>query len=266
MYESYKALDVRRHGKVLVITLDNPPLNAMTTAMHTELSRIFTDVNRDPETAVVVITGTGDRGFSAGGDIKRMARRVEEAQHDDWVRGNWEAKEIVYGALRLERPLIARINGHAMGLGATLAVLSDFSFMMESAKIADTHVKVGLSAGDGGSLMWPLLIGFMSAKKYLLTGEALTGKQAAELGLVGESVSTIEELDEKVFALADQLASGATRAVNATKMSINMVLRKLLEGVIEAHLGQETYTYLSKDHYAAATGFRDKQTPTFTGE
>jgi len=265
LYARYTALKFERRGKVLILTMDNPPMNAMTPQMHNELSRVFFDINRDPETAVVVITGAGEKAFSAGGDINEMARRIEASDHEPWVRGNFEAREIVYGALRLERPLIARVNGHAMGLGATLAVLSDISFMMEKARIADTHVKVGLAAGDGGSLMWPMLMGFANAKRYLLTGDDMTGRQAAELGLIGEAVSSFEELDEKVYAMADRLASGATRAINATKYCVNLLLRKMLEGGIEAHLGLETYNYLSKDHYEAVSAFRDKRTPEFKG-
>ena len=266
MYEQYSALGIERRGRVLVLTMDNPPTNAMTPQLHNELSRIFIDINRDPDTAVVVLTGSGERAFSAGGDVKGMARRVEEGEHASWIRGNYEAREIVYGLLRLERPLIARINGHAMGLGATLAVLADITFMMAEAKIADTHVKIGLAAGDGGALMWPLLMGFPRARQYLFTGDVLTGREAAELGLITHSVDTFEELDRKVFELADRLAAGATQAVNATKMSVNLLLRKMLEGAIEAHLGLETYTYLSKDHYEAATAFRDKREPSFKGE
>ena len=133
--------------------MDNPPTNSMTPELHNELSRIFIDINRDAEAVVVVLTGAGERGFSSGGDPKNMARRIEEGDHASWAQGNYEAREIVYGLLRLERPLIARINGHAIGLGATLAVLSDVTFMMADAKIADSHVKMGLAAGDGGSLM-----------------------------------------------------------------------------------------------------------------
>lgn len=265
MYERYEALRIERRGRILVISLDNPPMNAMTPQMHNELSRIFIDINRDPETAVVVITGAGDRAFSAGGDINAMAHRVETGEHESWIQTNYEAREIVYGLLRLERPLIARINGHAMGLGATLAVLSDLTYMMADAKIADTHVKIGLSAGDGGSLMWPLLMGFSRAKQYLFTGDALTGREAAALGLVTESCDSLAELDARVFEMAERLAAGASRAINATKLSVNLLLRKLLEGAIEAHLGQETYTYLSRDHHEAATAFRDKRQPGFKG-
>ncbi len=266
MYERYSALKIERRGRVLVITIDNPPMNAVTSEIHEELSRIWGDINRDTDTAVVVITGAGDKAFSAGGDVKAMVDRIETAEHGGWVRSMFEAKEIVYGLLRLERPLIARINGHAMGLGATLAVLADITVMMSKARIADTHVKVGLSAGDGGSLMWPLLMGFGNARRYLLTGDALTGREAADLGLISQAVDTVEELDAAVYDLADRLAAGASRAINATKLSINMILRKMLEGVIEAHLGQETYTYLSKDHYAAVSAFVEKREPEFRGD
>jgi enoyl-CoA hydratase len=168
--------------------------------------------------------------------------------------------------LRLERPLIARVNGHAMGLGSSLATLADFSFMLDSAKIGDTHVKAGLAAGDGGALMWPLLIGFNRARKYLLTGTILSASEAVEAGLITGHVATMTDLDREVFDLAEQLAAGASRAINATKIAINLVLRRQLEGLVDAHLGYETYTYLSKDHYEAAKAFRDKRDPSFTGE
>lgn len=265
-YASYEALHIERHERVLTVTLDNPPMNAISRPMHTELARLFLDINRDPEVAVVVMTGAGTKAFSAGGDIQRMRTRIEEGAHNEWVGSIWEAKEIVYGLLRLERPLIARINGHAMGMGATFAVLSDFGFMLDSAKIADTHVRVGLSAGDGGALMWPLLIGFARARHYLMTGDAMTGKQAAEIGLIHDSAATIEALDAKVDALVNRLLASAPAAINGTKASINMLLRRMLEGVIEAHLGFETQTYLSKDHYRAAVAFTEKETPKFEGD
>src|ERR1019366_3575123 len=119
MYENIKGLKLERRGRVLVITFDNPPANAMTPQMHTELSTIFGDINRDPDTAVVVLTGTG-KTFSAGGNIKTMADRAERRDTASVLQGLAEAKEIIYGLLRLQKPLIGRINGHAMGLGSTL--------------------------------------------------------------------------------------------------------------------------------------------------
>lgn len=266
MYGDYSALKIERRGKVLVITIDNPPTNAISREIGSQLSRILTDVNYDRDCGAIVLTGAGEKAFSAGGDIKRMAERVETGAHAEWIAGNADGRRLVNAFLHLEKPLINRINGHAMGLGSTIAVFGDITVMMAQARIADTHVKVGLSAGDGGSLIWPLLMGFTKARKHLLTGAPLTGKEAAETGLVTESADTVEELDHKTFGLAEELADGAQLAISSTKMSINLVLRRILDGVIDTHLGLETYTYLTADHLEAVTAFRDKRTPEFCGE
>jgi len=266
MYENIKGLKLSRRGKVLTIAIDNPPVNTMTPLMHTELSHIFYDINRDPDTAVVVITGMGEKAFSAGGDVQTMARRAEENKIGEYVPGFIEARHILRGMLTLERPLIGRINGHAMGLGSTIAAFCDVSFMLEKAKIADNHVSVGITAGDGGALMWPLLMGYQKAKYHLLTGDALTGKEAAEAGLISHSCATIEEMDEKVYALADRLAGGASIAINTTKKAVNLMLVRQFDNIIENHLELEMHSFYSEDHKEAATAFRDKRTPTFTGK
>jgi enoyl-CoA hydratase len=136
--------------------------------------------------------------------------------------------------------------------------------MVETAKIADTHVNVGIVAGDGGSLMWPLLMGFGRAKEYLLTGDIMTGKQAAEYGLINYAV-TAEELDERAYGMADRLAAGASIAINGTKTAVNMLLLRQFEAVVENHLGLELVSFHSDDHREAAVAFRDKREPKFTG-
>ncbi|HEY3654428.1 MAG TPA: enoyl-CoA hydratase-related protein [Steroidobacteraceae bacterium] len=264
MYENIRGLRLERRGRILVITIDNPPMNAMTPLMHTELSFIFGEINRDPDTAVVVLTGAGD-AFSAGGNINTMAARAEQKDTASMVASLNEAKEIIYGLLRLQKPLIGRINGHAMGLGATLAAFCDISYMVETAKIADTHVKIGIVAGDGGSLMWPLLMGFGRAKEYLMTGDVMTGRQAAELGLINYAVKS-QELDERVYGMADRLAAGATIAINGTKTAVNMLLLRQFESLVENHVALELQSFHSEDHREAAVAFRDKREPKFTGK
>lgn len=265
LYASFEALKLERRGGVLLITLDNPPMNANTRQSHAELARIFEVINHDPQTRVVVITGAGEKAFSAGGNLDAMLERIEQHKHGEWNLGAQEGAHVVNGLLRLEKPLIARINGHAMGFGATVAAFADFSYMMAHARIADTHVKIGLTAGDGGAAIWPLLVGFARARRYLLTGDALTGREAAEIGLVTEAVDSFEQLDERTWAMARRLENGATLAINTTKVAINQVLRRVLEGVIETHLGLETSTYLSNDHREAVRAFHEKREPKFTG-
>ena len=266
MYEKYRELKVERRGRILVVTIENPPLNPTTEVSHRELSRIFEDINHDRETDVVVLTGAGERAFSAGGDVAKMVERFEQADHAKWNYQMEEARHIIYGMLRLEKPLIGRINGHAIGLGATLVSFCDISYMMAKAKIADTHVNIGLTAGDGGALMWPLLIGFQKARYHLLTGEAMTGREAADCGLITGAVETIEELDEKVYAMAERLAASPRLAISTTKMAINLVLRNILEGLVETHLGYETQTAWTRDHHEAGVAFRDNRPPKFSGE
>ncbi len=266
MYESIKDLKLEKRGKILVVTLDNPPMNSPSPEAHAELAQIFEMINHDRDTNVVVLTGAGEKAFSAGGDIKRMMERYEQNDHATWNQQMHEARHIVESMLRLEKPLIGRINGHAMGLGATLASLCDITYMMANAKIADTHVNVGMTAGDGGALTWPLLMGFPKAKYHLFTGEALTGREAAEAGLINEAVETVEELDQKVYGLAERLADSPRVALQTTKRAINLVLRNMVEGLIEAHLGFETQSAWTKDHYEAGKAFSERRKPNFTGE
>jgi enoyl-CoA hydratase len=104
VYSEYEALKFERRGKILVVTIDNPPMNATTRQLHNELSRVFTTINRDPDTAVVILTGGGDRAFSVGGDIKEMARRIESQDHQDWIQSNTEGRDIIKSLLRIEKP------------------------------------------------------------------------------------------------------------------------------------------------------------------
>lgn len=262
-YGNYHALKLSLKNRVLTVVLDNPPMNAFTDPMHRELSRLFHDVNQDPDVAVVVVTGAG-KAFSAGGDLKQMSSRIEAGDHRSWITGIQEARLLLQGLLSLNKPLVARVNGHAMGVGATIAAFADISFMAKNARIADTHVLVGLAAGDGGALLWPLVMGATRAKRFLLTGDALSGELAEEMGLITFAVDP-EELDAKVDEMVQRLAGGATQAINNTKIAINLVLRNIIEPLIEAHLGLESEAQLSNDHKAAVDAFVAGKKPVFTG-
>jgi enoyl-CoA hydratase len=208
------------------------------------------------------LTGEGE-AFSAGGDIETL--RGSAVNHARWIESMMEARAIVMALVELDRPTIAKVNGHAIGLGSTLALLCDIVIARDDAKIADPHVKVGLVAGDGGAIIWPALIGYAKAKLYLLTGDSVTGAEAAKMGLVTESCSA-EELDARVHSLAHRLAGGATMAIRLTKKSVNMELRQRIESLLEAHLGYETMSHLSADHREALEAFVAKRKPVFTGK
>lgn len=262
MYEGYETLKVDRREHIVTVLLNRPEVkNATNPRMHQELMRVFPEIGTDPQARVVVLTGAGD-AFSAGGDIQTLQASLDN--HARWLESMIEARQILQGLTELDRPVIAKINGHAIGLGATLALFCDIVIAKDTAKIADPHVKVGLVAGDGGSVIWPALVGYAKAKRYLLTGDAITGAEAAQIGLVSESCAG-DELDARVAALAEQLANGAAVAIQLTKRSINMDLRQRLDAMLEAHLGYETQSHLSADHREALEAFLSKRPAKFTG-
>jgi len=262
MYGAYQNLKITRDGPILTITLDNPPSNAVTKAMHRELADIFSDINRDAETKVVILTGAGDRIFCAGGEFSAMRESIENPQAA--VASMQEGIRLIHSLLALEKPIIARINGHAIGFGATLALFCDLIYAVDTAKIGDPHVLVGYAAGDGGALIWPQMIGYARAREFLLTGDTLLGAEAATIGLITRAVKT-ESLNETVNAIARRLAEGATIAINATKQAINMSLRRQFDALIEAHIGLELMSHFSNDHVEAVAAMLEKRTPRFSG-
>lgn len=259
-YGSYKLIKASRQGKVLTLTMDNPPMNAVGFELHDELSRIFYDVAGD-DCDAVILTGEG-RAFSAGGDLDEMLAQARNPHRIGEMMAR--APHIVLSMLALDVPVIAKVNGHAIGLGATLALLSDVVIMADHARIADPHVSMGLTPGDGGAFLWPLLIGYARARHHLLTGDPLTAVEAQAIGLIHKAVAA-DELDAAVTAYVDRLVSGATYAIKATKRTINMALRAQAQVLAEAHAGIEQLTLLSHDHQEAILAFKEKRSPEFRG-
>lgn len=255
---SYKTLAVERKGRVLTITLNRPDiLNAVNHEMHEELSDVFNFAARDEHSDVVVLTGAG-RAFSAGGDLEHIARNAANPElFDNDVR---LAKRIVFALLDLEKPLVCRLNGHAVGLGATLALFCDVIFAADTAKIGDPHVAIGLVAGDGGAAIWPQRIGFGRAKEYLLTGELLPAKLAQEIGLINHCVPAAE-LDAAVDAFCARLMKHSRNAVRWTKVLINLELKRIATAVIDAGIAYEALTVRSAEHRAGVQALIQKQKP-----
>ncbi len=259
-FTDYQTLQFERRERVLTITLNRPEkLNAVDAEMHEELARVFVDVANDPDSEVVVLTGAG-RAFSSGGDIDWMQSMIDEpALFEKTAR---EGKQIVYSLLDCDKPVIAKLNGHATGLGATIALFCDVIFAAENAKIGDPHVSVGFVAGDGGAVIWPQLIGYARAKEYLMTGDLMSAAQAAQIGLINHAVPA-DTLDARVDEFADRLARGATKAIRWTKVSTNIGLKQLAHSIMDASLAFEALSNISPDHQEAVSAFREKRAPVF---
>ena len=261
-YGGYQAITVARERRVLTVTLNRPAvLNAVNAVLHGELARIFYDVSADHETDIVVLTGAG-RAFCAGGDMDWLQGAIDEPVRFEQIAV--EAKQIVFSLLDCEKPVICRLNGDAVGLGATLALFCDIIIAADSARIGDLHVNVGLSAGDGAAIIWPQLIGYPRAKEFLMTGRLVDGTEAAALGLVNEAVP-LGELDARVAAMVAKLEAGATQAIRFTKVSINLGLKQLAHAMMDASIAYESLTNFSPDHQEGLDAFRERRKPAFGG-
>lgn len=261
--DDYQTLLLAREGKVLQASFNRPDSsNAFDPQMESELRRLLLEVAHDPQTHVLVLTGAG-RHFSAGGDLGQIRELID--QPAKFFPSMVEAKQLVQLLLDCPKPIIAKINGHAMGLGATLALYCDITFAAEHAKIADPHVVVGFAAGDGGSIIWPQLIGYNRAKEYLFTGQALLAPEAERLGLINHAVPAAE-LDQRVSELAQRIANGPARAIQWTKAAINIGLKQLAAQAMDASIAYEALSNITADHREAVYAMLEKRAPQFSGD
>nr|WP_295469341.1 enoyl-CoA hydratase-related protein [Mesorhizobium sp.] len=256
---TFETVDVEKNGAILTIRLNRPErLNAFNPRMSHELPEAIRAAGRMTDVRAIVLTGAG-RAFSAGGDMSEIKDTpgsfAEEAA---------PARDLVFGLLDCEKPIICRMNGDAIGLGATVALLCDVVVATDTARIADPHVRMGLVAGDGGALIWPQLVGPMVAKYYLLTGDMLPAPEAQAHGLITRSVPA-EMLDVEVDKIARKLVVGAPLAVRWTKRAINASLQSMGKLQFDLSLAYEGITLLSRDHAEAKQAFLSKRKPEFDG-
>ena len=261
-YENYENIIFDRSAGVLTVTLNRPEArNATDERLHKELSRVFADIAQDKETRAVILTGSGS-AFCAGGDLKH-GLNMNRDQTDAMVE---EGRKLIMDILEVPQPLVAAVNGYAMGLGATLALFCDIVVASEEAVFADTHVVAGYVAGDGGAAIWPVLIGANSAKEFLMTGDRLSAQEAREIGLI-RHVVTAEDLMIEARSKAERLANGPRMAIEGTKMTINRLLRQAVDATLDYGLQKEKECMLvSEDCVEALTAFSEKRKPVFTGK
>jgi enoyl-CoA hydratase len=258
----YQALRFDRDDTVLCVTIDHPTsaLNAVDDLLHDELTRLFADLKRERDARAVLITGAG-RAFSAGGDFNWFPtldnlERLESLRRD--------AKQMIWDLLDVPIPIVAAINGPAIGLGASLALLCDTIFIAETAHIADPHVLVGIVAGDGGAAIWPLAVGPARAKQYLMTGDPVPAHEAERMGLVNRVVAD-ESLYIEALSFAKRLAAGAPLAIQYTKQAVNKVVKDALNTAFDTSTALEIVTFQSDDHAEALLALREKRKPVFRG-
>ena len=230
-YNGYEFIRFQRDERILTATLNRPEsLNAVNAKLHTELVQMYEDFEGDDEADVMILTGAG-RGFCSGGDIAGGLLKGEDLEKTK-EQIFWEARRLIVNILEVDKPILAAVNGPAAGLGVTLALFCDIVYASDKARLGDTHVKVGLVAGDGGAVIWPLLVGVNRAKELLMTGDMLDAEEAFRIGLVNHVVPH-DKLMQVVGERARQLVSGSTIAIRGTKKSVNAYLKWMVNQVLD---------------------------------
>jgi enoyl-CoA hydratase len=243
-------------GAVRIVTLNRPEaLNATNERLHAALTAVWGHLAADRGARAVVLTGAG-RAFSAGGDLGHFVELWDD--RDRRRREIDEARRLLTEMTDFPLPVVAAVNGPAVGLGCNLAVCSDIVLMAESAYIGDPHVGVGLTAADGGAPTWPLLMGMLRAKEYLLTSERIPAEQAVALGLANRVVPDAELLDQ-AMRLAGKLAAQPPLAVQSTKRALNMHVKRAIAGVLEYALAEEFACFDTPEHQALVRAFLERR-------
>jgi enoyl-CoA hydratase len=254
---TYETLTLAFVESVAELRFSRPDLlNRFDMPAHVEfVSALEAVANRLPDIRALILCGEG-RAFSAGGDFGEMLdAHASRAVRNDMVK---YAKLVFQGVSDLPIPVISAVQGAAIGLGATIATLSDVVVAWKGAKIADTHVNVGLAAGDGGIISWSQSIGVNRAKRYLLTGDVITGAQAYEWGLVTELVETPEDALPRAHELARRIAAMPAGGVNGTKRAFARITALLAAQALHLGLEYEMEAMASPDLPATIEALRRK--------
>ncbi len=238
-------IQIRADGPVRIVTLNRPEqLNATNAALHRGLSLVWRQLLEDADARVVILTGAG-RAFSAGGDFAFMTKlQSDEKFREETME---EARTILLDMIRFPLPVIAAVNGPAVGLGCSLALSCDIVLISAEAHLADPHLNVGRVAGDGGAALWPLMTSMLRAKEFIFTDDRIGPEQAVQLGLANRVVPDAELMAEAT-KLAQRLARLPQRALRDTKRALNTHIEKAVAGPLEIALQAEMASMASPEH------------------
>ncbi len=260
-YAGYERLRFDRPAsRVLRVTMDGAGrFNPADAVMHDELSRVWKDIDADPDISAAILCGADD-GFSAGGDFEMIDRVIDDFETRARI---WrEARDLVYNIVNCGKPVVSAMHGPAVGAGLAAGLLADIPIAARNARIIDGHTRLGVAAGDHAVMIWPLLCGMAKAKYHLLLCEPLSGEEAERIGLVSLCVDD-DQLQETAVAVAAKLARGAPAAVRFTKYALNNWLR-MMGPNFDTSLALEFVSFTGPDAREGLASLREKREPAFS--
>jgi len=257
-YAAFPMRFERTSPGVLEMIFDAPNLNAVDEHAHAMLPKVWSVIDDDSETRVVIVRGEG-KAFSAGGAFSMVEDQIRN--YEARVRVLREARDIFYNLLACQKPIISAIHGPAVGAGLVIGMMADISIAARTAKIVDGHTRLGVAAGDHAAAVWPMLCGIAKAKYYLMTCKHLTGEEAERIGLVSLAVEDDKLLDVARETARD-LCVGAQEAIQWTKRSLNLWYTQNA-GIFEASLGYEFLGFGGPDVIEGVASFRERRKPQF---
>jgi enoyl-CoA hydratase/carnithine racemase len=260
---------LEKHGKVAVMTLNSPEtLNAIGTQEDCEdVIAALHAIGEDTGVSCAILTG-GGKGFSAGGNIKAMKKKtgIGPRNKPDETRANYRrgVQRITRAFMDCEVPLIAAVNGHAVGLGCDLACLCDIRLAAESAKFSASFIKVGIVPGDGGAWSLQRVVGYSQAAEMFLTGDRYSAEEAKGFGLVSRVVPD-EKLMEASMEIAERIAANPARSLRLTKRLLREAQHSRMSDILELSAAYQALAHTTDDHAEAVDAFMEKREPKFTG-
>lgn len=255
-----------QEGPTVTLTLNKPEIrNAIS---DNDMIGSFVDavnrINSDSSIRTVILTGTG-KAFSSGGNLKQIG---EVAKLSPVEIRNWYLtgiQRIPLALYALEVPIIAAVNGPAIGAGCDLACMCDMRIAGQSALFAESFVKLGIIPGDGGAWFLPRVVGFSKASEMAFTGDSIDANEALACGLVSKVVSD-EKLMDEARALARRIVVNPGHALRMTKRLIREAQHIKLDTLLELSVGMQALAHGTADHKEAVAAFLEKRPPRFTGE
>ena len=250
-------------GHIATITLNRPEVrNAFSIEMITLWTQFLAEARADDDVRVIILTGKGE-AFCSGGDIRDIAGEV----YQSWDMKNflWEGVHRIALTLEdLDKPIIAAVNGAAVGAGMDMAIMCDLRVCSDRARFAEAYITLGLVAGDGGAYFLPRIVGISKALELLLTGDMLSAEEALDLGIVNRVVPH-EKLMEEALAMATKIAGKAPLATRMMKRAVYQAQTSTLRSHLDYISSQMSLLSQTEDHMEAAKAFMEKRKPNFVG-